>query len=147
MKNWTLPLATLSIAAVLIVSNSTDVVSAAETVAVADAKTPINAKCPIMGGKAKASVAMQWGDKTIGFCCPPCIKKWDALSEREKATKLAKVTETVNAKCPIMGGKAKSSVVTQWGDKTVGFCCPPCIKKWDALSEAEKATKLAAAIK
>ena len=28
--------------------------------------------------------------------------------------------------------------------KTVGFCCPGCIEKWDALTDAEKTEKLAA---
>lgn len=145
MKNWTLALGSCSLIVGLAAVTSITTASAADVVAADEAKTPINAKCPIMGGKAKSSVTTQWGDKTIGFCCPPCIKKWEALSEEAKTTKLAKVTEPVNAKCPIMGGKAKSSVVTQWNDKTVGFCCPPCIKKWNALSDEEKATKLAAA--
>lgn len=147
MKNWTLALASFSLVFGLAVVTNVSSATAADAVDVEKVKTPINAKCPIMGGKAKSSVTTQWGDKTVGFCCPPRIKKWNALSDDAKATKLAKVTEPVNAKCPIMGGKAKSSVVTQWGEKTVGFCCPPCIKKWDALSEDEKTTKLAASMK
>ena len=55
--------------------------------------------------------------------------------------------QPVNAKCPIMGGNAKDTVTTTWNGKTVGFCCPPCIKKWNDLSEAEKAKKLAASMK
>ena len=95
MKNWTLTLALLATASGLLAMNAsanvaTDAADAqtAEAAPAEDAK-PVNAKCPIMGGKAKATVTTTWNEKTIGFCCPPCIKKWAALSEAEKATKLA----------------------------------------------------------
>jgi hypothetical protein len=51
----------------------------------------------------------------------------------------------VNTVCPIMGGKAKATVTTQWADKTVGFCCAKCIPEWNALSDDVKVAKLASA--
>ncbi|MCA9058123.1 MAG: hypothetical protein KDA85_06470, partial [Planctomycetaceae bacterium] len=54
---------------------------------------PVNKTCPIMGGDVDPAVKTAWGDKTIGFCCEPCIEEWQALSDDEKTTKLAKVTE------------------------------------------------------
>jgi hypothetical protein len=30
--------------------------------------------------------------KTVGFCCPGCIKKWDGLSEDEKTQKLTEAS-------------------------------------------------------
>ena len=157
MKNWTLALALTAIAGVSAIP-ALAIETPAESATTADKPQPVNAMCPIMGGKAKDTVTTTWHDKTIGFCCKPCIAKWNALSEEQKALKLASASEKpgevpqadqqpINAKCPIMGGKAKATVSTTWHKSMIGFCCPPCIAKWNALSEREKATKLAASIK
>ena len=51
---------------------------------------------------------------------------------------------TVNAKCPIMGGKVNPKVEARTLEgKKVGFCCPKCPPKWDKLSEKQKRAKLA----
>ena len=53
---------------------------------------------------------------------------------------------TVNDHCPIMGGDVTSKGGTaEWNGKTIGFCCPGCAPKWEALSDEQKAEKLAAA--
>lgn len=145
MKKWTLAIAAAAVAVGAAFTVSPSIAS--DTAFADEHEHPINAKCPIMGGKSKHTVTVKWGEKTVGFCCPPCIKKWNALSDEAKASKLAKVTVPVNAKCPIMGGKAKGAVAVAWNNKTVGFCCPPCIPKWNALSEEQKTAKLAASMK
>ena len=208
----------------------------------------VNEVCPIMGGEVTDDGGRaEYEGQTVGFCCPGCIKKWDALSADEKKTKLASSmkagamldgaggqfamaksgsccsgTKTVatsanasccapktsqccssektvaisatakccsgaktvaatseficpmkcttavkdggkcrvcsmelaekpvaattvafNAHCPIMGSPVKAAGGSaEWNGKTVGFCCPGCVKKWDALSGDEKAQKL-----
>jgi len=57
----------------------------------------------------------------------------------------------VNGKCPLMGNKITQTamspdMVREFEGQKVGFCCPPCGPKWDALSDDEKKTKLAAVI-
>lgn len=56
--------------------------------------------------------------------------------------------KTVNVHCPIMGGDvtADGGTVT-WNGKLIGFCCSGCDKKWEKLSDEEKAQKLADADK
>ncbi|OYP37956.1 hypothetical protein [Rhodopirellula sp. MGV] len=47
-----------------------------------------NEYCPMMGGKVtEDGGTVQWGDKTIGFCCDGCDEEWQALSEEEKQAK------------------------------------------------------------
>ncbi|HBN77129.1 MAG TPA: hypothetical protein DD473_15200 [Planctomycetaceae bacterium] len=54
--------------------------------------------------------------------------------------------KTANEYCPIMGGKVTAEGgTTEWNGKTIGFCCDGCDEKWEALSDEEKAAKLAAA--
>lgn len=53
---------------------------------------------------------------------------------------------TANAVCPIMGGKVSAKAKTvEWNGKTIGFCCDGCDEEFMALSDEEKAEKLAAA--
>lgn len=55
-----------------------------------------------------------------------------------------------NTKCPIMLAnvinpeKVTDKLVTDFKGEKVAFCCAACPAKWDALSDEEKATKLAA---
>lgn len=186
--------------------------SSGETAVVA----AVNEVCPIMGGDVTDNGGRtDYEGQTVGFCCPGCIKKWDALSADEKKTKLASsmkadakgaamgtngtqfvsltkpsesccsgsktagkegaccsesgakpsccasstaktsssccsgsktaaaTTVAFNTKCPIMGSPVKAGGGSaEWNGKTVGFCCPGCVKKWDALSGDEKAQKL-----
>lgn len=58
----------------------------------------------------------------------------------------ANAVETVNTVCPIMGGKvAPDGGTAEWDGKVVGFCCPGCEPKWEALTDEQKAEKLAEA--
>ena len=51
---------------------------------------PVNANCPIMGGKVTEDGGrVDWNGQTVGFCCPECIPEWNELTDEEKATKLA----------------------------------------------------------
>ena len=70
-------------------SHSTSTLDTKSTEAAESAVTLANAVCPIMGGKAKDTVTVEWNGKTVGFCCPDCIADWNGLSEEDKAAKLA----------------------------------------------------------
>ncbi|MBS0196782.1 MAG: hypothetical protein JSR77_08495 [Planctomycetes bacterium] len=49
----------------------------------------------------------------------------------------------VNTKCPIMPSHpATAKSVKEFNGQKVGFCCEGCYKKWDAMSDAEKADAL-----
>lgn len=53
------------------------------------------------------------------------------------------VIAAVNTNCPIMGKPVKDNGGrTDWNGQTIGFCCPKCIDKWEALSEEEKTSHL-----
>lgn len=53
------------------------------------------------------------------------------------------VVAAVNSVCPIMGHEVTDDGGrVDFNGDTVGFCCPGCIDKWNALSDEEKADKL-----
>ncbi len=59
-----------------------------ETAAVVVAAS--NTVCPIMGHEVTDDGGrVKFDGKTVGFCCNGCIEKWEALSDEDKAAKLA----------------------------------------------------------
>ena len=69
----------------------------------------------------------------------------DHAAHTEEAT-----AKFVNSKCPIMGNvinpeKVTESLIKEYKDQKVAFCCAGCPEKWDALSDEDKAAKLLAA--
>lgn len=52
----------------------------------------------------------------------------------------------VNSKCPIVPAhKANPNVLVDFQGQKVALCCKGCSSAWNKLSDAEKATKVAAA--
>lgn len=81
---------------------------------------------------------------TISGCSPAATDTMSNSAPEQTVTALA--ATTANEFCPIMGGKATEAGGTvEWNGKTIGFCCDGCDEKWKALSDEEKAEKLAAA--
>jgi hypothetical protein len=65
------------------------------TAAAAPRAVVVNTTCPIMGNpvdpsKVPDSLYRTYKKQGVGFCCGGCPKKWDALSDSDKASKLAK---------------------------------------------------------
>lgn len=52
---------------------------------------PVNTKCPVSGEEVKAGGATaSYNGQTVGFCCPGCIGKFNAMSDADKAAALSK---------------------------------------------------------
>jgi len=61
------------------------------------AAAPVNANCPIMGDPIEADGGTTiFMGHTVGFCCPKCIPKFDALDDAGKVAALAKTGTTVS---------------------------------------------------
>ncbi len=52
--------------------------------------------------------------------------------------------DTVNTMCVLMPNEAISAgVTTEYKGMKVGFCCPGCVNKFNAMSDSDKIAKLA----
>ena len=59
---------------------------------------PVNDRCPIQGEEVDSeSQTRTWRGHAIGVCCPGCDKKWDAKTDAEKDTFLAKYVKVAPA--------------------------------------------------
>jgi len=73
-------------------SESKDKKAAADTAAPKQASMGVvNSKCPVMPAHAAGTkTTADYNGKKVGFCCPGCVPKWDAMSDADKAAALAK---------------------------------------------------------
>ena len=63
-----------------------------------------------------------------------------------KAVKPGTVT-SVNYYCVVMlEDPVDPSVMRDYKGQTVGFCCPGCLKKWDAMTDAQKDAAIKVAV-
>jgi hypothetical protein len=110
-----------------------------------------NPKCPVMDmameKKAEEKMTRMYRGQRIGFCCEVCLKKWDAMSAAEREPFVRKsmgenLVEIANPTCPTMGSAmettAPKKMTRMYKGRRIGFCCEMCLKKWDAMSNAEK---------
>jgi hypothetical protein len=81
------------------------------------------------------------------FAVAGCSKE---AENKETSTEKADAPRAavVNTTCPIMGNpvdpsKVPDSLYRTYKKQGVGFCCGGCPEKWDALSDSDKASKLA----
>jgi hypothetical protein len=80
--------------------------------------------------------------------CSQSTAPTDSAQPSASETADASAAVTDNRNCPIMGHAVSAAGdTTTWNDKTIGFCCDGCKPKFEALSDDEKAAKLAAADK
>ncbi len=118
-----------------------------------------NGLCPVMQRLVtKQGGAVMVGDQRIAFCCPGCVAKFRANTETYMRAMRADPTgydydrpgptnaqlraaregaASVNGLCPVMGRlvKANAGSVEVHGMR-VAFCCPGCVAKFRANSEA-----------
>ena len=93
-------------------------------------------------------------DKCGANCSKSCCKKADVKATQTQGgfakscclgqpkSTAGTTTASVNKTCPISGRTVSAGSTVSYGDKTVGFCCGGCISKWNALTDADKTSKL-----
>lgn len=105
-----------------------------------DVETPFfgNKACPVSGEPSKPNLSVKHEDDRVFVCCKACIKKVAAEPKafHAKAYPDKKVIDLKNAKCPIMGGKAKEKVSIVFQGHRIHFCCPGCDRSF--LKEPNK---------
>jgi YHS domain-containing protein len=116
---------------------------------------PVNTTCPVTDEKIDPDVqTVQYKGKTVGFCCPDCIKDFNKdpakymkkveaeeaknKKEKEKEKKGEQPAVAVNKFCPIETEHAIDPTVAMatYKGRKVGFCCEDCIKKFEQDPDA-----------
>ncbi len=90
------------------------------------------ANCPVMGGKIDKDVYLDYQGQRVYFCCPSCKENFLKDPEKyfEKIEKDGVLLESVQKKCPVMGGDVDKTVFTDYKGRRVYFCCASCEAKF-----------------
>ena len=72
-----------------------------------------------------------------------CAGKNAACCKEGEKSACTITTATANSMCVMAGGPVNPSVTSEFKGTKVGFCCAGCQTKFNAMSDADKTTKLA----
>jgi len=86
-------------------------------------------KCMISGEPVNASVSADYKDGKVYFCCPNCIKTFQADPEKYATKANQQLVATGQAKqatCPLSGAKIAEDKFVEVNGAKVYFCCDTC---------------------
>ena len=88
--------------------------------------------CPVMGGKIDKSVYVDYQGQRVYFCCGSCKANFKKDPEKyfKKIQDDGVLLESVQKKCPVMGGDIDKKEYTDYKGRRVYFCCASCTKKF-----------------
>ncbi|MDY7036179.1 MAG: YHS domain-containing protein [Thermodesulfobacteriota bacterium] len=89
--------------------------------------------CPVMGGKIQKNVYLDHQGQRVYFCCGGCKKVFLENPEKymKKIGEDKVLLESVQKKCPVMGGDIDKKVYTDHKGRRVYFCCESCKKPFE----------------
>ena len=94
--------------------------------------------CPVSGKQIDKASYVDYQGQRVYFCCDNCPAKFKADPETYFAKFAAEgvTLENIQTTCPVSGetlgeGDMGEPVAHAYKGRTVMFCCPSCIKKFD----------------
>ena len=106
----------------------------------------------VTGGREAGSRAVVYLDIDPSLLRPTAVRSWQGLlaTIRKRLQPPPNPQGFANLRCPIMGTelnltKVPEALTRSYQGSKVAFCCAGCPEKWDALPDAGKQAKLAAA--
>jgi YHS domain-containing protein len=84
--------------------------------------------CPVMGGEINKDVYVDYRGQRIYFCCMSCKSEFSKNPEKymKKLADDKVLLESVQEKCPVMGGKINKNIFADYKGRRVYFCCESC---------------------
>lgn len=94
--------------------------------------------CPVMGENINKEVHLDYQGQRVYFCCPACKETFLKDPEKyfDKFQKDGVLLESVQKKCPVMGGDIDKKEYIDYKGRRVYFCCAGCKDKF--MAEPEK---------
>ena len=88
--------------------------------------------CPVMGGKIDKEIYLDYQGQRIYFCCESCKKSFSEDPEKymQKIADDKILLESVQKKCPVMGGDINKNIYTDYKGRRIYFCCESCKKSF-----------------
>lgn len=93
------------------------------------------ALCPVSGEAVNFHVNTSTSNGMVYFCCPHCVKKFDADPKKydskvQAQRKALKALTSVQVACPVSGEAVNGKTKAKIDGQEVQFCCEKCIPKY-----------------
>jgi len=89
--------------------------------------------CPVSGKPIDKKTSINHEGKKVYFCCKGCIGKFKESPNNYLPALYKQIyPQSVQIKCPIMGGIVNPEVFTEYKGQRIYYCCPGCDKKFKA---------------
>jgi Cu+-exporting ATPase len=96
--------------------------------------------CPVSGKPIDKDISIEYEGQKVYFCCNGCPPKFKQTPNKYLPALYRQIyPQTVQVKCPVMGGTVDPEVFVEHEGRRVYFCCKGCDKKFTA--EPEKYVK------
>ena len=96
---------------------------------VEEAKITPQTTCPVMGGKINKDLYVDHEGKRVYVCCKGCIApvQKEFVKYAKKVEASGETVATLQATCPVMGGKVNKDLYVDQDGKRIYVCCKGCI--------------------
>jgi len=89
--------------------------------------------CPVMGRPIDKDVFIEYEGRKVYFCCKGCDKKFKESPNKYLPALYKQIyPQTVQVKCPVMGGTVKPDVFIEHEGRRIYFCRNGCKDKFKA---------------
>ncbi len=89
--------------------------------------------CPVTGKPVRQDVFVEQEGVKVYFCCPACIPQFkDSPMKYLPAVYKQDYPQSVQVKCPVMGGPLDGKTFIEYQGRKIGFCCDGCPQKFKA---------------
>lgn len=89
--------------------------------------------CPVTGKPIRQDVFVEQDGVKVYFCCPACIPQFkDSPMKYLPAVYKQDYPQSVQIKCPVMGGPLDGKTFIEYQGRKIGFCCDGCPQAFKA---------------
>lgn len=89
--------------------------------------------CPVSGKPIDKGISIEYEGQKVYFCCKGCPPKFKEKPNKYLPALYRQIySQTVQVKCPVMGGAVDPEVFVEYEGRRVYFCCKGCDKKFKA---------------
>ena len=103
------------------------------TVRMAGASVLAQKTCPVTGKPIRQDVFVEQDGIKVCFCCSNCPSKFKESPEKYLPAVYRQVyPQSVQVKCPVMGGSVDGKTFIQYQGRRIDFCCDGCPQAFKA---------------
>jgi YHS domain-containing protein len=95
--------------------------------------TLVQKTCPVTGKPVREDLFVEQDGLKVYFCCPNCPSRFKAAPTKYLPAVYKQIyAQSVQLKCPVMGGPIDGQTFIEYQGRRIDFCCDACPKDFKA---------------